>query len=207
MLYWFGKFFLTVFFKSFCKIKYFDQQKVPEDRGIIIASNHVSYYDPFAVGTGLKHKIHWMAKKELFEEKFIGPLISIMASFPVDRDGIDRNAIKEAIDIIKKGEVLGIFPEGTRSSDGVIGEGQKGAAMLSVMSGAPIVPAALVGSLNCRIRTFPFPKFKRIFVKYGDPIYPEQFEGKKKDKLDKITDKTMESIRKLKEELEAEWVP
>ena len=207
MFYWFGKFLLTLFFKIFCKIKFKDQQKIPSEKGIIVASNHVSYYDPFAVGTGLKRKIHWMAKKELFEEKFIGPLISLMASFPVDRENLDRGVLKKSLQIIKDGDALGIFPEGTRSEDGTIGEGNKGVAVISLMSGAPIVPAALVGSLHCLVRTTPFPKFQRILVKYGDPIYPDQFEGKKKEKIEKITQKVMESIRQLKEDLDTEWVP
>jgi len=202
MLYWVGRFILIAFFKVFCKIKYFDQDKIPTEGGFIIASNHVSYYDPFAVGSGLTKKIHFMAKKELFKNWLMRVFITIMASFPVDREKVDIGAIRESLKILKKGEVVGIFPEGKRSDDGTVGEGHGGAAMISLMSGAPITPAAMIGTLNARIKSGLIPKFKRIVIKYGDPIHPNDFKGNKKERISQITNKVIESIRRMKKELE-----
>jgi 1-acyl-sn-glycerol-3-phosphate acyltransferase len=208
MLYSLGKFFLYVFYKGCCRIKFIDRQKVPPTGGQIIASNHVSYYDPFAIGLGINRKTHYMAKRELFEDSaLVGSFISMMGAFPVDRNKADRKAIQRALELLKGGQVVGIFPEGTRSEDGEVGEGQLGMAMLSVMSGTPIVPAAVIGTQNVRIKKGLIPKFRQIFVKYGDPVYPDQFEGTKKEKLQKITDAVLEAIRNLKKELEAEWEP
>lgn len=207
MLYYIGKILLAVFFKLFCRIKFIDQQKIPTTGGLIVASNHVSYYDPFAVGSGLNRKIRWMAKKELFEEKLVGFLISIMAAFPVERGKGDLKAVKQAVKFLKSGEIIGIFPEGTRSVDGTVGEPQQGLGLISVMSGAPVTPAAIVGTLNARIKSGIVPKFRQIVVKYGEAIYPDKIEGTKKEKIDTITRMTIESIRKLKEELQTEWEP
>ncbi|MCE1245709.1 MAG: 1-acyl-sn-glycerol-3-phosphate acyltransferase [Firmicutes bacterium] len=208
MLYDVGKFFLNLFYKGCCRIKFIDDQKVPPTGGQIIASNHVSYYDPFAVGLGVKRKIHYMAKKELFEESaLVANFITMMGAFPVDRGKADRKAIQKALNLLKSGEAVGIFPEGTRSEDGEVGEGQHGMAMFSVMAGVPIVPAAVIGTQNVRIKGGIIPRFRQIFVKYGDPVYPDQFDGTKKEKLQKITIAVLDSIRNLKKELETEWEP
>lgn len=203
MLYKIGRFLLRLFYHNFCKLKYIDNDKIPKTGGIILASNHVSYHDPFVVGTVLKkRRINFMAKKELFEHKFMGKFITIMGAFPVERDKVDRKAIKKALNLLKNGEAVGMFPEGTRSTDGTVGKGKHGTAMISLMANVPIVPTAITGTLNAKIKSGIIPKYKQIIVKYGDPIYPDQFEGSRKEKMQKITDKVIESIRKLKEDLE-----
>lgn len=206
MFYPIGKFFLQMFFKLCCRIRYIDQSNVPEKGGIIVASNHTSYYDPFAVGAGINQKICYMAKKELFTKDLQGWFITNMGAFPIDREKLDKTAMKTAAEIIKNGDALGIFPEGTRSDDDSVGEGHMGAAMFSLQTGAPIIPAAHIGTTHALIRKFP-PRWKRFMVKYGKPIRPEDFEGSRKEKMQKITQAVMESIRQLKKELDEIWEP
>jgi len=204
MLYKIGRFLLRIFYKVFCKLKYIDGDRIPKTGGLVLASNHVSYHDPFVVGLVIrKRRVNYMAKTELFEQKYVGRFITIMGAFPVERDKVDRKAIKKAVGFLKNGEVVGMFPEGTRSKDGKVGEGKHGAAMLSLMADVPIVPAAVTGTLNAKLKSGIIPKYKQVTVKYGDPIYPNQFEGSRKEKMYEITDKVIDSIRKLKEDLEA----
>jgi 1-acyl-sn-glycerol-3-phosphate acyltransferase len=205
MIYWFLTRLLYIFYSVCCRIVHVDVEKVPKKGAAILASNHVSYYDPFAVGVGFYRKLHYIAKEELFKE-WQGPLITALAAFPVRRGHSDRKALKMAVDLLKDGELIGIFPEGTRSSDGEVKEAEPGMALISIMSGAPIIPVAIVGSWKTLVRKFP-PKFKRIMVKYGDPISEDQFAGSKKERMEKITNKVMEDIKRLKRELEEIWEP
>ena len=206
MFYPIGKFGLQCFFTLCCRIKYIDQDNVPATGGIIVASNHTSYYDPFAVGAGINQKINYMAKQELFNGGLQDWFITNMGAFPVNRDRIDRKALKTAMELVKKGEAVGIFPEGTRSEDGSVGQGQMGAAMLSMQTGIPVVPAAHIGTNHCLVRKFP-PHWQRIMIKYGKPIRPENFEGTKKEKMQQMTQAIMKSIQQLKKELEKVWEP
>lgn len=206
MLYWTVRYLLILFFKVFCKIKYIDAENIPKKGGFILASNHVSYYDPFAVGTPVVNKVHFMAKKELFEEPLMGWVITKLGAFPVDREKSDLRAIKTALEILKSGEVVGIFPEGTRSKDGEVHDAQRGTATISIMAKVPVVPAAVVGTKDAMMSKFP-PKWKRIMVKYGKPIYPEDFKGSKKERIEKMTHAIIDSIRDMKKELENIWEP
>jgi 1-acyl-sn-glycerol-3-phosphate acyltransferase len=199
------KFFLKLFFKTCCRIEYIDQQNVPPTGGFVLSSNHMSYYDPFAVGTGVCQETHWMAKEELFMG-IAGLFIKGMKSFPVKRDQLDRGAISHSLKVIKSGQVVGIFPEGTRSEDGEIKEGHLGAALIAMNAGVPVVPAALVGTKNALVRKFP-PRWQKVLVKYGRPVHPDDFKGGRRERMENMTTEIMDSIRKLKKELEEKWEP
>ncbi|MFP4497935.1 MAG: lysophospholipid acyltransferase family protein [Vulcanimicrobiota bacterium] len=202
-----GKALLLLFYRNCCNIEYSGLENVPEKGGFILASNHVSNYDPFAVGIGIDHKVCYLAKQELFEGKnklFIGPLLRGVAAIPIKRSTVDRKALNRATEILKEGHVLGIFPEGGRSRDGQVkDEGKNGAAMFSVMLNAPILPAAITGTINCLISKFP-PRWKKITVKYGKPIYPSEFEhiSGKKQRMNAITQRLLDDIKQIQKELE-----
>jgi 1-acyl-sn-glycerol-3-phosphate acyltransferase len=205
MIYLFLTRLLYLFFRIFCRIDYVDVHKVPKKGAAILAANHVSYYDPLAIGVGFYRKLHYMAKEELFKEWF-GPILTALTAFPVRRGHADRKALKMTLNLLKDGELIGIFPEGKRSPDGEIKEAEPGMAIISIMSGTPIIPVAIVGSRKTLVRKFP-PKFKKIMVKYGDAIPTDQFEGSKKERAEKMTNKVMEEIKRLRRELEEIWEP
>jgi len=148
-------------------------ENVPLDGGLVVAANHRSYLDPPLLGTWFPRTIHFMAKQELFKLPVLGPLIRTVHAFPVDRDRADVTAIREALRIIKRGDVVGIFPEGTRN---LVGEAQArgGAVLLAATAHCPIVPVALVNT-QFAVRRL---RASKVEVRIGEPIVLQGSERK-----------------------------
>ncbi len=146
------------------KIKVIDKQKLPsEQEGYVIVSNHRSNLDPLFIGLGMKRQICFMAKEELFKNKFLGFILTKLGTFPVSRGKGDRGAIQNAIDIVESGRVLGIFPEGTRSKDGTLKRAKSGAVLIASKTGGKIMPVGIRYGGKKLWR-------REITVTYGDPI-------------------------------------
>ena len=94
------------------------EENVPASGPLVVAANHRSYLDPPLLGTWFPRVLHYMAKRELFENPLIGAILRSVHAFPVERDRADLGAIKHALGLLKHGECVGIFPEGRRNSDG-----------------------------------------------------------------------------------------
>ena len=114
-------------------------QRVPEKGSLIVAANHHRFFDPVFVSMAVPRRVRWMAKKELFTFPF-GRLFYFLGTFPVDRQGGGRAALRTALGLLAEGRTLGIFPEGTRRKAGVSLEAKSGAALLAARSGAPVLP-------------------------------------------------------------------
>ena len=164
------------------------REKVP-DGGCVLVANHTQWADPVLVGTALgnQYPLVAMAKKELFQIKLLGPLISALGAFPVDRGTADIGAIKTSLKAVKEGKKLLIFPEGgTKHKAG--DEAKVGAAMIAARTGAPIVPIYI--SVNKKFRS-------KVYVVFGDAYIPEK--TKSKDGYRAIADDMMRRIYALKE--------
>lgn len=164
------------------------REKVP-DGGCVLVANHTQWADPVLVGTALgnQYPLVAMAKKELFQIKLLGPLISALGAFPVDRGTADIGAIKTSLKAVKEGKKLLIFPEGgTKHKAG--NEAKVGAAMIAARTGAPIVPIYI--SENKKFRS-------KVYVVFGDAYIPEK--TKSKDGYRAIADDMMRRIYALKE--------
>lgn len=164
------------------------REKVP-DGGCVLVANHTQWADPVLVGTALgnQYPLVAMAKKELFQIKLLGPLISALGAFPVDRGTADIGAIKTSLKAVKEGKKLLIFPEGgTKHKVG--DEAKVGAAMIAARTGAPIVPIYI--SENKKFRS-------KVYVVFGDAYIPEK--TKSKDGYRAIADDMMRRIYALKE--------
>lgn len=164
------------------------REKVP-DGGCVLVANHTQWADPVLVGTALgnQYPLVAMAKKELFQIKLLGPLISALGAFPVDRGTADIGAIKTSLKAVKEGKKLLIFPEGgTKHKAG--DEAKVGAAMIAARTGAPIVPIYI--SENKKFRS-------KVYVFFGDAYIPEK--TKSKDGYRAIADDMMRRIYALKE--------
>ena len=121
-------------------------ENIPDRGPVILAPNHRAYVDPPYLSMVTKRQLRMMGKEELFKIPGIGAYIRAMAAFPVKRGSADRAAIRQAIEEIKAGHVLGIFPEGKRSDPGTLSPAEKGFALIAKQTGAPIIPIALEGT-------------------------------------------------------------
>jgi 1-acyl-sn-glycerol-3-phosphate acyltransferase len=175
------------------------REHIPRTGGAVICSNHVSFLDPPVLGSGLPRRTYFMAKKELFEVPVLGPMIRSVYAFPVDRDTTDREAIRHGIELLEKGELLVVFPEGGRSPDGSLQPGNIGPALMAGRAGVPIIPAALKGTNQIMPREGKGLHRGRVQVDYGAPIHPRQFgEGRlDKHQLQAFTEAVMEAIAAL----------
>ncbi len=170
MIYNILKILATLIFKIFFGLKIEGKENIPERPPYLVASNHVSYLDPIVIGCAFPHKVRFMAKKELFENKFLLWLLNQLGVFPVDRDALDISSVKKSIQILKDGGVLGIFPEGTRSKDGKFKGANKGVIGIAAKGGVPIVPVALRGTYEAWPAGRKVLKLHKIIVKIGKPI-------------------------------------
>ena len=121
-------------------------ENIPETGPVILAPNHRAYMDPPYLSMVTKRQLRMMAKEELFAYPVLGPLIAALDAFPVKRGAADRGAIRHAMDELKAGHVLGIFPEGKRAHPGTLEPAEKGFALIARQTGVPIVPIALEGT-------------------------------------------------------------
>jgi 1-acyl-sn-glycerol-3-phosphate acyltransferase len=136
-------------------------ENVPGKGGLIVASNHASYWDPVVLGCALPRQIYFLAKAELFAIPFLGPLITALGAFPVHRSGQDAGAVKRALQLLKEERIVGIFPEGTRSHSGELLPAHMGAAMLALRARVPVLPVALAGTRGV---------FGKVRVVIGKPL-------------------------------------
>jgi 1-acyl-sn-glycerol-3-phosphate acyltransferase len=140
-----------------------------------------------------------MAKIEVFSNHFVGALAKFFNAFPVNRNSFDRKTIRNSIEITDCGEVVGIFPQGTRYPDGHIGDGKKGIGMISIMGDCPVVPMALSGTNRIIKKPQKRIFFPKVRIIYGDAIDIKKIKENhnSKDAIGIIVEKTMSSLREL----------
>jgi len=173
-------------------------ENIPESGGFIAAPNHRSWLDIPIVGRVLPRRMHSLSKKELYDKKSLASLLySALGAIPIDRYSVDVKALRKAIEVLKKGYPLLVFPEGTRSEDAILGEGKKGVAYLASVSKVPILPMGLVGVEKAMPKHAKMFKPSHIVVVVGKPFYPyEMFNTKDSDFLEKSTEYLMKEISK-----------
>ena len=167
-------------------------ENIPESGSLVVMSNHVSFQDPPLIGAIMPRKIHYMAKAELFKNKFIGAIFKKLGAFPLKRGTGDSRAFRKAIKILKNDEVLGIFPEGTRYPEGSPGEPHSGSVMIAIMAKSPILPIAIK---NIKRKGRP-----KVII--GEPLVLEEYYGKKlqKEEREKVANQVMSEIISLLDE-------
>lgn len=122
------------------------REHIPRHGPVIIASNHRSFLDPFMIGTMARRPMYYIAKKELFPNRLVAWILSVLGAFPVDRGSSDAETIDTAKAILARGEIVLIFPEGTRIRPGGLGEPKRGVGRLALETGVPVVPVAIIGT-------------------------------------------------------------
>ena len=135
--------FFWVVFHTLWPLRIKGVENVPREGAAIIVCNHLSLVDPFVVGYGANRLVSFMGKEELFSTPVVGFLIRKVGAFPVDRSRRDPTSMRVALTVLKEGELLGMFPEGTRSTSGEMLEMRTGAARLAARTRTPIIPASV----------------------------------------------------------------
>jgi len=182
MFYYVIRALLWLLLKVFWRMEIIGIENLPESGGLIIASNHVSYLDPAVLAASLNRKIYFITKKEVFKNGFVSFIFKNLNAISVDRENADILALKKAINILREGKVLGIFPEGSRSSNGELQELKLGAIRIAMKTGVPILPVGIIGTHKIYPRGIKLPilfKYK-IIVKYGAPQYLNQLKSRDK---------------------------
>lgn len=167
-LYAFGRF-LSPLLKIFMPFHANNTEYMPKDGPVVVCCNHVSMKDPILIALALRRQVFYMAKAELFENKFVAMIICALGAFPVHRGQGDSGAMDTSRQILRDGKMLGIFIEGTRSKDGSLGKPKSGAVMLAHAANAPILPMCITAKGEKPPRVF-----HRVVVSCGKPIQPEE---------------------------------
>lgn len=159
--------------------------EIPETGGYIICANHINYLDAAAVVIFNKRKINFVAKEDLFYHPALNWLAHVFDIIPIKRNMQDIDAMKRCIKVLKSGELLGIFPEGTRNGLEKNGKAKNGAAYMAIKTGVPIIPCGIHGT---------FKPFSKVYVNYGKPIDLSEYKGQDKEKVDEATKIVMDNI-------------
>ncbi|MGE5588333.1 MAG: lysophospholipid acyltransferase family protein [Clostridia bacterium] len=162
---------LRVILKIAFKTRVEGEDNIPSEGPVILVANHLSMLDPIVLGCAVARPVRFMAKHELFSNRLFAWILSGVGAFPVRRGQADREAFHKAIEILLKGQVLGVFPEGTRSLTGRLQAPYSGAVVLAEKTGAPIVPVGIVGTDKILRKGAVLPRPGRISVRVGRPIY------------------------------------
>ncbi len=160
----------------------------PESGPVVICSNHTSWWDPCVIGCLAPRPVYFMAKEELFSNPIFAWVLGNLHAFPVNREKADIRTVRRSLRVLENGEVLGIFPEGTRKSHPEVTDAHAGAALLAMKGKAPVIPIAIRGTY----------KFRRtVRVACGKPFHIVSSTGKRSSDLKQGSEDIMKAIVEL----------
>jgi 1-acyl-sn-glycerol-3-phosphate acyltransferase len=164
-------------FKILFRVHVRGREKLPRSGAYVVAPSHRSLMDIFFTPYISRRRLRFMAKQELYERRFFAWLFTALGGFPVERGAADRTALRAAQDVLRGGEPLVVFPEGTRNSGPEIGTLFDGAAYLAARLGVPLVPIGVGGTEQILASGRSIPRLHRVAIVVGDPIQPRQPDG------------------------------
>jgi 1-acyl-sn-glycerol-3-phosphate acyltransferase len=181
-------------------------ENLPDSGGAILASNHLSFSDSFFLPLEVDRRVTFLAKGDYFTGK--GLKGKLTAAFfrginqvPVDRSGgrASEAALRKGVEILKSGELLGIYPEGTRSPDGRLYRGKTGIARMALEAGVPVIPVAMINTFDIQPPGQVIPRIMRVGIKIGKPLDFSRYQGMEDDRfvLRSITDEIMYELMQL----------
>ena len=184
-------------------------EHVPDTGAAIIAGNHLSFSDHFLMPAVLKRRITFLAKAEYFtgpgvKGRLTAAFFRSAGQIPVDRSGKEagRAAIREGLGVLGKDELLGIYPEGTRSHDGRLYKGKVGVAVMALRAEVPVIPCAMIGTFEAQPPGKVVPNPHPVVIRFGKPLDFSRYAGMENEKavLRAITDEIMYAILSLSEQ-------
>ena len=196
-----SRFLFTVYFRY----RVYNPERVPLRGGVVLASNHASYADPFLIGAGVRRPLNYLARETLFRFPVFGRLLKSWNAVPVDRDGAGATGLKNILSRLLEGGAVVLFPEGTRTSDGKWQKVRSGVGLTVIKSNAPVIPVRLFGTFEAygRHRNVPLPR--TVTVKYGEVLDFSKAraeaalcsKARLKQIYQEIADQIMDAIRDL----------
>jgi 1-acyl-sn-glycerol-3-phosphate acyltransferase len=180
-------------------------ENVPRGGGVILASNHLSFIDSFAIPIAAPRPVSFLAKSEYFTGTGVSGAIRRgffegSNAIPVDRHSsrAAQESLDAALEVLRAGRAFGIYPEGTRSRDGRLYKGRTGVAWLALTAGVPVVPVGLAGTEAVQPVGASFPRLARVRVSFGRPVSPEPYAAMPAGKARRLlTDEVMDAIAAL----------
>ena len=210
MLYWFLKRFalgpvLRIFFRPWVE----GAENVPAEGAAILASNHLSFSDSIFLPLMLERRVTFLAKSDYFTGSGVKGWLTAsfmrgVGQLPVDRAGgkASNAALKAGLKVLRRGELLGIYPEGTRSPDGRLFRGRTGVARLALEAKVPVIPVVMVGTDDIMPIGRSIPRIGRVGMVIGEPLDFSRFQGMESDRyvLRSVTDEIMVALQRLGEQ-------
>ncbi len=184
--------------KTFWRVQVIGADKLPGG-SYILAPIHRSNLDTLLVASLTRRRLRYMGKDGVWKYKLSGALLSALGGFPVHRDIADREAMRRCILVLARGEPLVLFPEGTRKSGPKVEGLFEGAAYIAIKGKAPIVPVGIGGSERAWGKSKKLPRFTKIVIVVGDPIYPEANDGSRvsRSSLSRLSSELSSSLQDL----------
>jgi 1-acyl-sn-glycerol-3-phosphate acyltransferase len=201
-LYWIVKGLLTPFVRLFVRVRVEGRRHLPRRGAVILASNHRSFLDSIFIPLIVRRRVTFVAKAEYFDDAKTAWFFRGCGQIPIRREGgsASERALDSATEVLRAGKVFGIYPEGTRTRDGLLHRGHTGVARLALRCNVPIVPVGLIGSDEVQPVDSRMPKlFRVVTIRFGEPIDPGRYAGREHDRmaLRELTDEVMYEICQL----------
>jgi 1-acyl-sn-glycerol-3-phosphate acyltransferase len=201
MIYYISRTILWLFFKIFFRYSAKGTENLPKRGGFIIASNHLSFLDPGAAGFTTMRKVHFLARDTLFHNPLFNWWGTNVGAIPVKRGRFDLSAMRACLRHLKKGEIVSLFPEGTRSRDGVIQDPKAGVGYLAANAGVPIAPVLIKGTDKALPRHALMIRLRPVKVIAARPVEPKMFLNKDGEyDYQAISNEVMRRIRELSDD-------
>lgn len=184
-------------------------ENIPKTGGVIMASNHLSFVDSVFLPLAMERRISFLAKSDYYSARgvkgnFIKFILTNTGMLPIDRSGgkASEASLQTGLEVLARGEVLGIYPEGTRSPDGRMYRGRTGVARMILEAGVPVVPIAMIDTEKVMSSRHRLPRVARVGMVVGEPLDFSRFHGLEGDRfiLRSITDEIMYELRRLSDQ-------
>jgi 1-acyl-sn-glycerol-3-phosphate acyltransferase len=171
-------------------------ERLPRRGGLILASNHLNLADPPIITAVMPRRIVWMTKQELFDIPVFGVLYHLFGCIPVQRFRADLRALRRSEEALRRGLMLGMFPEGTRSGESGLGRGEPGTAILAMRTNTPVQPVAIWGTEGMKL---PRDFFRRttVHVRFGEPFLLPRPQRLTKEAVEAGTETIMRRIAEM----------
>jgi 1-acyl-sn-glycerol-3-phosphate acyltransferase len=199
LVYWLVRGVLQPFFHIYFRLSRIGREHIPAEGPVIVAANHRSFLDPFVIATMARRPMYYVAKQELFKQRWQAWILNALGAFPVNRGAADEDMIRTAKAILDRGEMVLIFPEGTRVRPGSLGTPKRGVGRLALETGAPVVPVAVIGTeairRGWRIRPH------KVRIRAGRPLRFPQVENASAALAGAVTDRIWPCVM-----LQWEWL-